>query len=88
MGISIVLIILYFTLLTGDAGQTLAKSLLGIRVVRTDGTNVSYGRAFARSLGYFLSIFFGTFLGFIWVLWDRKNQTWHDKIAGTVVIRI
>jgi uncharacterized RDD family membrane protein YckC len=80
--------ILYFTLLTGDGGQTLGKKILGIRVVRTDGSPVTYGRAFARSLGYLLSLFFGTFLGFLWALWDRRRQAWHDKIAGTVVVRI
>jgi uncharacterized RDD family membrane protein YckC len=29
-----------------------------------------------------------TFLGFLWALWDKNNQTWHDKIAGTEVIRV
>jgi uncharacterized RDD family membrane protein YckC len=32
------------------------------------------------------SIFF--FLGYLWLLWDREHQTWHDKIAGTYVIKI
>jgi uncharacterized RDD family membrane protein YckC len=80
--------LLYFTLLTGDGGQTPGKKLLGIRVVRVDGTSVPYDKAFTRSLGYMLSVFFGTFLGFLWALWDRKKQAWHDKIAGTIVIRV
>ena len=88
MGLSAVLFMLYFTLLTGEGGQTLGKMLLGIRVQSMDGSSVGYGRAFLRTLGYFVSIFFMTFLGFLWALWDRRNQTWHDKIAGTVVIRI
>ena len=41
-----------------------------------------------RTLGYAVSVFFVTFLGFLWALWDKKNQAWHDKIAGTVVIRV
>jgi uncharacterized RDD family membrane protein YckC len=28
------------------------------------------------------------FLGFLWAGWDREKQTWHDKIAGTVVVRM
>jgi uncharacterized RDD family membrane protein YckC len=84
---STVLFILYFTLLVGDGGKTFGKKILRIQVVRTNGAGVSYGRAFARSLGYILSLFFGTFLGFLWALWDRKNQTWHDKIADTIVVR-
>jgi len=38
-----------------------------------------------RYLGYFLSSIF--LLGFIWVAFDRRKQGWHDKLAGTVVVR-
>ena len=86
--LSAVFFILYFTLLTGEGGQTLGKMLLGIRVQRTDGSPVGYGRAFMRTLGYGVSVFFMTFLGFLWALWDKKNQAWHDKIAGTVVVKV
>jgi uncharacterized RDD family membrane protein YckC len=85
---STALFILYFTFLPGDGGQSLGKMVMGIRIERSDGAAMTYGRAFLRALGYFLSFFFMTFLGFWWALWDRKNQTWHDKIAGTEVIKI
>ncbi len=88
MGLSLVLFLLYFTLLTGEGGQTLGKMLLGIRVQGIDGSTVGYGRSFIRALGYIVSIFFMTFLGFLWALWDRKNQAWHDKIAGTMVVKL
>jgi uncharacterized RDD family membrane protein YckC len=39
-----------------------------------------------RFLGYYLSAL-PLGLGFLWVLVDRKKQAWHDKLAGTVVIR-
>jgi len=26
-------------------------------------------------------------LGFLWCIWDSEQQTWHDKVAGTVVVR-
>ncbi|MDF1526336.1 MAG: RDD family protein [bacterium] len=86
--LSTVLFLLYFTLLTGEGGQTLGKMLMGIRVQLTDGSPVGYRRAFLRTLGYTVSVFFMTFLGFLWALWDKKNQAWHDKIAGTEVIKI
>jgi uncharacterized RDD family membrane protein YckC len=39
-----------------------------------------------RYLGYFVStIPFG--LGLFWIGWDKRKQGWHDKLAGTVVIR-
>jgi uncharacterized RDD family membrane protein YckC len=88
MGLSTILAILYFTLLIGDGGQTFGKKIFRIRVIQTNGMSVSYGKALARSLGYILSFFLGTLLGFLWALWDRKNQTWHDKIAGTIVVKI
>ena len=25
-------------------------------------------------------------LGFLWILWDKDRQGWHDKIAGTLVV--
>jgi len=27
-------------------------------------------------------------LGFFWIAWDREKQAWHDKIAGTLVVRM
>jgi uncharacterized RDD family membrane protein YckC len=88
MILSAVLILLYFTLFTGEGGQTLGKKILGIKVVRTDGSPVTYGRAFLRAFGYGISVFFFTFLGFLWAAWDSKKQAWHDKIAGTIVVRV
>ena len=38
-----------------------------------------------RYVGYFLSLIF--LLGFIWIAFDKRKQGWHDKIAGTVVVR-
>lgn len=41
---------------------------------------------FIRYLGYYISLL-PLGLGFFWIAWDDKKQGWHDKIAGTVVIR-
>jgi uncharacterized RDD family membrane protein YckC len=85
--LSTALFILYFTLLTGEGGQTLGKKLLDIKVQNVDGSNIGYGRSLMRALGYTVSVFFMTFLGFLWALWDKNNQAWHDKIAGTIVVK-
>ena len=46
----------------------------------------STGQLIVRYIGYFISAFvFG--LGFLWVAFDKRNQGWHDKIAGTLVIK-
>lgn len=46
----------------------------------------SVGQMIGRYLGYFVSIF-GLMLGFLWVAFDDRKQGWHDKMAGTVVIK-
>ena len=78
----------YFIFFIGSRGQTLGKMAMGIRVVKI-GTNEApgYGKAFLREVvGKFVSSLV-LFLGYFWMLWDSKKQTWHDKIAGTVVIK-
>jgi uncharacterized RDD family membrane protein YckC len=67
---------------------TPGKMLLGMRIVdaRTGGP-LSAGQAIGRYLGYYLCIF-SLFLGFIWVAFDARKQGWHDKLAGTVVVRV
>ncbi|MGH9854132.1 MAG: RDD family protein [Blastocatellia bacterium] len=68
-------------------GQSFGKRFVGIRVVRTDGAPIDYQTAVLRHVvGYPLSVmFFG--LGIVWMLWDRKQQGWHDKLAKTVVVK-
>ena len=84
--VTFLLFAVYFTVLTGDSGQTFGKRILGIRVVRVDGGPVSYGQAFLRFIGYIPSFWFFS-LGFIWAAFDARKQAWHDKIAGTLVVR-
>lgn len=80
----IALTIIYFTYFHGATGRTPGKMILGLQVVSDQGTPVSFGTAFLRAVGYFVSNIF--YLGFIWVAFDKRKQGWHDKIAGTVVI--
>ena len=68
------------------AGNTPGHAILGMRIVKEDGSRSGFGTMLVRELvSFFLSIpFFG--LGYLWAIWDSKRQTWHDKVAGTVVI--
>jgi uncharacterized RDD family membrane protein YckC len=65
------------------SGQTPGKRVLGLRVMRTDGTRLKLGNALRRQVGYWISAIF--YLGFLWILVDNKRQGFHDKIAGTIV---
>lgn len=66
---------------------TPGKMVIGARVVDADtlGT-LSVGQAILRYLGYYVSMI-PLLLGLIWVGFDAKKQGWHDKIAGTLVIK-
>ena len=70
----------------GRNGQTVGKKIVGIQVVRADtGQFLGAATAFLRWL---LASIVGQacFLNYLWPLWDDKNQTWHDKIVGSVVL--
>jgi uncharacterized RDD family membrane protein YckC len=67
-------------------GTTVGGIVCDLHVVRLDGHPLDWETAIVRALGCFLSLFV-VFLGFIWIAFDANNQAWHDKIAGTVVVR-
>ncbi len=50
------------------------------------GEKPSTGQFIGRYLAYYVSII-PLFLGIIWVGIDKRKQGWHDKLAGTVVIK-
>lgn len=67
--------------------RTPGKALLGLRIVREeDGGRLDVGRVAVRYAGYLLSAI-PLLLGFAWAIFDRRQQTWHDKLAGTLVVR-
>ncbi|MCW2830599.1 MAG: hypothetical protein JWP31_1291 [Aeromicrobium sp.] len=71
----------------GRKGQTLGKQIVGIQVVReADGQFLGAGGGFLRAL---MSWILGglCLLDYLWPLWDDKKQTWHDKIASSIVIQ-
>jgi uncharacterized RDD family membrane protein YckC len=66
---------------------TPGKMVLGLRIVdvATGGTP-TIGRLTLRYVGYLVAAL-PLGLGFLWALWDRQRQGWHDKMAGTLVVR-
>ena len=67
-------------------GQTPAKKMFGIRVLRLDGLPMGWYHAFERAGGYAAGVATGL-LGFFEVLWDPNRQGIHDKVVATVVVR-
>src|SRR6185295_16496026 len=85
-GLTLLLLVLNFVVLAGLGGQTAGMRILGIYIVRVDGKPFTLKRAALRHLiGYPLSMA-AFFLGFLWMLWDPRQQGWHDKLAHTIVV--
>jgi uncharacterized RDD family membrane protein YckC len=71
----------------GKTGQTWGCRIVGIKVIgETTGEPIGFGRALGRQL--FASLISGQvlYLGYLWMLWDDKKQTWQDKVVNSVVV--
>jgi uncharacterized RDD family membrane protein YckC len=69
---------------TARTGQSLGKRRRGITVRTVTGEVPGTGRLVARDLAHVLDVL-PLFVGLLWPAWDRRRQTFADKIAGTVV---
>ena len=68
-------------------GSTIGGIVFDLQVVRLDDRPIDWETAIIRALGCFLSLAVAG-LGFFWIAFDSGKQAWHDKIAGTVVVRV
>ena len=72
----------YFALFTIFGGTTPGMMMRGLQVVSFSGEPPTPRQMLLRSAGYMLSA--GTFfLGFLWVMWDEDELTWHDRLSRT-----
>lgn len=76
----------YAVWMLGMYGATIGKMVMKIKVTKESGSKLTYSDALVRELAKVLSAVV-LLLGFISMVWDPKKQTWHDKIAHTVVVR-
>lgn len=66
---------------------TPGKMAVSTRIVdAASGEAASAGQLVGRYLAYYISLL-PLGLGILWVAFDKKKQGWHDKLAGTVVVR-
>ncbi len=80
------LLALYHLGMWGWRGTTLGGTILGLRVVRVDGRPMDWSTAAVRMLASVISLV-PLGLGFVWASWDEQSQSWHDRIAGTTIVR-
>ena len=67
-------------------GQTIAMMMLGIKIVRTDGSAIGLWVAIRRYAGTIVSMMI-VFVGYFMMIWDSRRQGLHDKMADTLVVR-
>ena len=66
---------------------TPGKMVIGAKIVDArSGGKPSGGQFLVRYFAYIVSTL-PLGLGFLWIAFDRRKQAWHDKLAGTVVVR-
>jgi uncharacterized RDD family membrane protein YckC len=82
---------LVWQIIVARKGQSPAKQLLGVRVVKLrTGTNATWGTMFLREvilkpiIGVGLGWFFG--IVYFWLLWDKNRQELWDKMISTIVV--
>ncbi len=75
----------YFAYQWSLSGKTIGMAVLGIRVVRADGTAIGIRQAVLRTLTLPLS-FLLLGLGFLGILTNRHRRALHDNLAGTAVV--
>ena len=77
---------LYFSWMHASSHQaTLGKLAIGIKVVRSDGSRVTFWRAFGRYWGYMLGAF-ALCIGLLMAAFTRRKQALHDLFSDTVVV--
>lgn len=86
-GTLFVVIAAYCAAMWKTKGTTIGGIICGLKVVRLDDRPLDWGVAIVRALTAFLSLFVGG-LGFIWVAFDDEKQSWHDKVAGTTIVKV
>jgi uncharacterized RDD family membrane protein YckC len=83
---AITVITVYFTVLHAHHRQTVGKRIIGAVVTAPSLEPIGHGRSFGRLVAEIISSI-PFYLGYLWALWDPEKQTFHDKLATTVVVR-
>jgi uncharacterized RDD family membrane protein YckC len=83
--IAVLAVITFFSIFWLKNGQTLGMQAWRIKLVRSDGDDVTLRDCVVRCLAALLSaLCLG--LGYLWCLFDRQGRTWHDRLSGTELL--
>jgi uncharacterized RDD family membrane protein YckC len=84
---TVLLLFAYFVAFWTWKGTTIGGIVCNLRLVRVDGAPVRFADALIRALSSVFS-FAALGIGLLWILRDPERQAWHDKIAGTLVLKV
>ena len=85
--IGTILGVLYYVGLEATQGATLGKMILGLRIVKTDGSPIGWSESIIRNLLRIIDCLFGYLVGAILIWTSPQRQRLGDRVAHTVVIR-
>lgn len=85
-GTFLIILAAYGAVLWKLRGATIGGIVCDLKLVQLDDRPLDWTTCIVRAVACFLSLAVAG-LGFIWAAFDRESQTWHDKIAGTIVIK-
>lgn len=72
----------------GTTGQFYGHKVAGVKIVdQRTGMPIGAGRAFVRQLATILNSL-PCYVGWLWPLWDKQKQTFHDKVTSTYSIKV
>ena len=74
--------------LVATRGQSPGKMAINIKIVKVDGRPLGFGGMLLREIIGKIVSSLVIYLGYIWILFDTERQGWHDKIAGTYVVKV
>jgi uncharacterized RDD family membrane protein YckC len=83
----ILFLVLYHIAFWATKGTTVGGMIFNLRVVKLDGEPLRPAEALVRAVAGVLSGAVAG-IGFLWMLKDPHGETWHDKIAGTQVVKV
>jgi uncharacterized RDD family membrane protein YckC len=85
--VSMLIGLFYSVIFVGWCGQTPGKMLLGLKIIRVDGGEADYIKAFIRWIGYLISAL-PLAVGYIMAAFTENKRALHDYIAGTRVVHL
>jgi uncharacterized RDD family membrane protein YckC len=85
--LNFILWLLYFTYFEGTSGQTLGKRIMGIKVVKESGEQLTPIDAFIRTILRIIDGFVLYLVGFMLIMVSEKKQRLGDMAVGSIVVK-